>query len=202
VSRPVDAEVETAGLGSTASETSAGDSPALISRRRFVVGSVTFAGAGALLAAGCGSTGSGGSAGDASPTPSAWIPVSISGLAAGEPRWVEFDVAGATTGAAVSPIAPSADATPADALPKTRGGAWLVKGSDGTLVAFAPNCAHQLCLYDWEAAEARFHCRCHPGFFGLDGKVLGGPPPRPLWRYDTRPGSSADTLEIGWHAEG
>lgn len=194
------------------------DSPELISRRRFVVGSVAFAGVGALLVAGCGSSGTGGSAGGPSPTPSAWTPVSMAGLKAGEPRWVEFDLASATGGAETSAggqastgALPSAgagaptsapDATPADALPKTRGGTWLVREADGTVVAFVPNCTHQLCLYDWEAAEARFHCRCHPGFFGLDGAVLGGPPPRPLWRYETRPGSAADTLEIGWHAEG
>lgn len=202
---------------SAASRPATADSSERISRRRFVVGSIAFAGAGALLVAGCGSGGTGGAGGGPSPTPNSWIPVSIAGLKVGEPRWIEFDLAGAAGGAEASagagasvgagvsgpsPTSLAADATPADALPKTRGGAWLVREADGSVVAFAPNCTHQLCLYDWEAAEARFRCRCHAGFFDATGKVLGGPPPRPLWRYASRPGSSADTIELGWPAEG
>jgi Rieske Fe-S protein len=69
--------------------------------------------------------------------------------------------------------------------------------SSRTVVAFVPNCTHQLCLYDWDTASARFSCRCHDAFFGIDGTVISGPPPRPLWRYETRPGGP-DTIEIGW----
>lgn len=165
-----------------------------ISRRRFIAGSVALggAGAGALLAA-CGS----GSPATPGPpaTPNAWVAVSTTGLVAGEPRWVEFDLTGAAAGAADgSPAVPAG--TPADSLPAARGGAWLVEEADGSIVAFVPNCPHQLCLYDWEASEARFRCRCHPGFFDVEGDVTGGPPPRPLWRYETRP-AGPGAIEIG-----
>ena len=67
--------------------------------------------------------------------------------------------------------------------------------ADGNIVAFVPNCTHHLCLYDWDSARTQFRCRCHPGTFDVEGRVLGGPPPRPLWRYETRP-AGPETIEI------
>lgn len=157
----------------------------LISRRHFVVGSAALAGASVLSLAGCGS-------GGLAATSNHWIPVSIAGLKRGEPRWVEFDVSPGSGGALATP-----SGTPADSIPPARGGAWLVLWEEGSVAAFLPNCTHQLCLYDWDSGTARFECRCHEGYFGLDGAVVGGPPRRPLWRYETRP-SGTDTIEIGW----
>jgi nitrite reductase/ring-hydroxylating ferredoxin subunit len=169
---------------------------AFITRRDFVAGCAFLAGASALTLAGCG--GSSSTVGP-SPTPNRWIGVSIAGLQAGEPRWVEFETAGATASAGTAAPAIPAAGTPEASLPATRGGAWLVKEGSGEIVAFAPFCPHKRCLYDWEAPETRFHCRCHAGFFSIEGAVLGGPPPRPLWRYETRPAASADAIEIGWY---
>jgi len=175
----------------------------LISRRRFVAGSIALAGAGAgALLGGCSSSGTPGPP----PTPNAWVAVSTVGLATAEPRWVEFDVpapgAGSSSPAGSGAVAPAIQAgTPADSLPASRVGAWLVREADGSVVAFVPNCTHQLCLYDWEAADARFRCRCHPGYFDVEGSVVGGPPPRPLWRFETRP-AGPDAIEIGLVARG
>lgn len=64
-------------------------------------------------------------------------------------------------------------------------------------MAFGPSCTHEGCFYDWDEPSTRFACRCHKGFFAIDGKVISGPPPRPLDRYATRP-SGPDAIEIGW----
>ncbi len=61
--------------------------------------------------------------------------------------------------------------------------AWLVKGSDNNVVAFAPQCTHLGCAYHWDEANLNFLCPCHTSTFALDGKVLSGPAPRPLDRY-------------------
>jgi len=114
------------------------------------------------------------------------------GLLAGEPLWIEFDTMPGAAGAHPTPAR-----APADSLPTTRGGAWLALEPDNTVVAFVPNCTHQLCFYDWETASAGFRCRCHEAFFSVDGAVISSPPPRPLWRYETRP-AGPDTVEIGW----
>jgi menaquinol-cytochrome c reductase iron-sulfur subunit len=62
----------------------------------------------------------------------------------------------------------------------------VVKVDDQSVVAFAPNCTHLACAYHWEAAQNNFVCPCHASVFSVDGKVLSGPAPRPLDRYESR----------------
>jgi phenylpropionate dioxygenase-like ring-hydroxylating dioxygenase large terminal subunit len=38
----------------------------------------------------------------------------------------------------------------------------------------------------WVTPAQRFVCPCHGGVYDLQGKVTGGPPPRPLDRFETR----------------
>jgi len=64
--------------------------------------------------------------------------------------------------------------------------AWLVKMSDSEVVAFAPQCTHLGCAYHWEEAKRQFICPCHASGFGVDGRVLFGPAPRPLDRYEVK----------------
>ena len=64
--------------------------------------------------------------------------------------------------------------------------AWAVRGSDGHVTAFGPQCTHLGCAYHWDDARSEFVCPCHNSLFGLDGKVLAGPAPRPLDRYETK----------------
>lgn len=63
---------------------------------------------------------------------------------------------------------------------------WLVANENGDLVGFDPHCTHLGCPYDWDPAEAVFKCPCHGGVFDIEGRVLAGPPPRPLDRVDLR----------------
>ncbi len=44
-------------------------------------------------------------------------------------------------------------------------------------------CTHLGCLVKWEEAKNRFYCPCHKGTFAPDGRVISGPPPRPLDEY-------------------
>ena len=64
--------------------------------------------------------------------------------------------------------------------------AWLVKSSDGKVTAFGPQCTHLGCAYHWDERGSRFVCPCHNSFFSVDGKVITGPAPRPLDRYQVR----------------
>jgi Rieske Fe-S protein len=72
--------------------------------------------------------------------------------------------------------------------------AWLVKSASGELTAFDPRCTHALCVYRWDATASDFKCACHEGSFGLDGKVIAGPPPRALDRFPLR--LVGDVIEI------
>jgi menaquinol-cytochrome c reductase iron-sulfur subunit len=64
--------------------------------------------------------------------------------------------------------------------------AWVVKHSDNTVTAFGPQCTHLGCAYHWSETGSGFLCPCHTSLFSIDGKVMAGPAPRPLDRYDTK----------------
>lgn len=67
-----------------------------------------------------------------------------------------------------------------------KGTAWVVKGPSGEVTAFAPYCTHLGCAYHWDADKSEFVCPCHGSDFAIDGRVLSGPAPRPLDRYETK----------------
>lgn len=50
------------------------------------------------------------------------------------------------------------------------------------LAALGTTCSHLGCGVAWSAPRKAFLCPCHGGVYGEDGRVLGGPPPRPLAR--------------------
>lgn len=66
----------------------------------------------------------------------------------------------------------------------TKKSLWVVKDNAGGVTVYSPLCTHLGCGYRWEADQRQFYCPCHNSYFALDGKVLGGPAPRPL---DTLP---------------
>ena len=64
--------------------------------------------------------------------------------------------------------------------------AWVVKEADGQVLAFGPQCTHLGCAYHWDGGRNAFLCPCHSSVFAVDGRVVSGPAPRPLDRYETR----------------
>jgi len=51
-------------------------------------------------------------------------------------------------------------------------------------VALSQSCTHLQCPVHFQADTKKMFCPCHNGFFSAeDGRVLSGPPPRPLPRY-------------------
>jgi menaquinol-cytochrome c reductase iron-sulfur subunit len=67
-----------------------------------------------------------------------------------------------------------------------KGTAWVVKRSDNSVTAFGPNCTHLGCVYHWDAQNKDFLCPCHTSIFSIDGKVVSGPAPRALDRFETK----------------
>ena len=62
-------------------------------------------------------------------------------------------------------------------------------------VAISTRCAHLGCPVRFYQAAGNFTCPCHGGVYGFQGEVIGGPPVRPLDRFQTR--VSGDQVEIG-----
>ena len=67
-------------------------------------------------------------------------------------------------------------------------GVWVVRHGQDSFTVFNGRCVHLGCAFSWQEAQKEFLCPCHGGRYSLDGKVLGGPPPRPLdtleWRVE------------------
>jgi len=53
-------------------------------------------------------------------------------------------------------------------------------------IAISTRCMHLGCPVRYVDASQRFICPCHGGVYSFDGKVVGGPPVRPLDRFYTR----------------
>jgi len=64
--------------------------------------------------------------------------------------------------------------------------AWAVKLDSGEIIALAPQCTHLGCAYHFDEAKKQFLCPCHTSVFSMDGKVISGPAPRPLDRFDAK----------------
>lgn len=63
---------------------------------------------------------------------------------------------------------------------------YVVNNGDGTFTIFDDRCTHLGCPFNWDDKQTEFLCPCHNGVFDPEGRVTGGPPPRPLNRYEYR----------------
>lgn len=64
-------------------------------------------------------------------------------------------------------------------------GGFVLRKSETELLVLSSRCTHLGCTVNWEDARDEYVCPCHNAQFSPEGKVLGGPPPRPLDRYET-----------------
>ena len=65
-------------------------------------------------------------------------------------------------------------------------GVFVLRKSDTDVLALSNICTHLGCRVNWKDAQKAYVCPCHDATFDLQGKVLGGPPPRPLDGYETK----------------
>jgi nitrate reductase gamma subunit len=73
---------------------------------------------------------------------------------------------------------------------------WVVKHSPTDVTVFSPICVHLGCHYHWNPQTQHFECPCHGSVYAIDGRVLGGPAPRPL---DTLPWKlEGENLFVQW----
>jgi len=61
--------------------------------------------------------------------------------------------------------------------------AILINTAQGELKAFSAVCTHLNCTVQYSQENKLIWCACHNGKFDLNGKVISGPPPRPLEEF-------------------
>jgi cytochrome b6-f complex iron-sulfur subunit len=59
----------------------------------------------------------------------------------------------------------------------------LVKTESGEFHALSATCTHLQCIVQYRKDTKQIWCACHNGVYGLDGRNISGPPPRPLDEY-------------------
>jgi menaquinol-cytochrome c reductase iron-sulfur subunit len=77
-----------------------------------------------------------------------------------------------------------------------RGNADLNENENG-YIAITTRCAHLGCPVRYVDAATNFICPCHGGVYDFEGKVIGGPPVRPLDRFQTRVSADGKQVEVG-----
>jgi Rieske Fe-S protein len=63
---------------------------------------------------------------------------------------------------------------------------FLIKSASGEVRALSSTCTHLGCRVSYDALKQVLKCPCHGGTFNAEGKVIGGPPPRPLTQISAR----------------
>ncbi len=58
---------------------------------------------------------------------------------------------------------------------------WIVRADKG-IYAMVAVCTHLGCTPNWFPAEQRFKCPCHGSNYNIEGEVVAGPAPLPLFR--------------------
>lgn len=64
--------------------------------------------------------------------------------------------------------------------------AYVIRQAEEGFVVFSNECTHLGCGVRWDKELRQFLCPCHDGKFDEGGKVVAGPPPRPLIRYASK----------------
>jgi len=59
----------------------------------------------------------------------------------------------------------------------------LIRTERGEWRALSAVCTHLNCTVQYRLDSQQIWCACHNGLYDLNGKVIGGPPPRPLEEY-------------------
>jgi menaquinol-cytochrome c reductase iron-sulfur subunit len=71
------------------------------------------------------------------------------------------------------------------------------KESPSDYIAISTRCAHLGCPVNFVQAARNFICPCHGGVYGFLGERIGGPPVRPLDRFQTRVNPQTKQVEVG-----
>jgi len=63
---------------------------------------------------------------------------------------------------------------------------WRHGGGESELTVYSNMCTHLSCRVTWREDITAYFCPCHDGRFNKEGEVITGPPPEPLYEYETK----------------
>jgi cytochrome b6-f complex iron-sulfur subunit len=72
----------------------------------------------------------------------------------------------------------------------------VFRGVDQQIRALDARCTHEGCTVQYVPGESVVWCACHNARFDVDGRVLSGPPPRPLSVYTVQRGDDGSVVIV------
>ena len=63
---------------------------------------------------------------------------------------------------------------------------YVLRSEADKFTVFSGTCTHLGCAVRWDSNKNKFLCPCHGGQFDVNGNVVGGPPPKPLVKLETK----------------
>ncbi len=105
---------------------------------------------------------------------------------AGGEKWVTLGPAASIAPGAPTPFKYSRVVQDGWVKSSQSGTAYIVATDAENMKVFSDRCTHLSCRVTWVAERSGFVCPCHDGVFGVDGKVVAGPPPEPLDEFEHR----------------
>jgi Rieske Fe-S protein len=118
------------------------------------------------------------------------------GSARGRERWIRAGTVGDLTPDVPIPRVLSVPRADGWYRARARETVFLVWDGAREVRALSATCTHLGCQIVWESKEKRFHCPCHGGVYDAGGRVISGPPPRPLERLDARVDDKGETILV------
>ena len=73
----------------------------------------------------------------------------------------------------------------------------VLEDTNQRLHALSAKCTHEGCTVQYVPGDSVIWCACHNGRFDLDGRVLAGPPTRPLEKYVCQREGGAVIVQLG-----
>jgi len=63
---------------------------------------------------------------------------------------------------------------------------WRYGEGESDVTVYSNMCTHLSCRVTWQEDRNIYFCPCHDGRFNEEGEVVAGPPPKPLYEFETK----------------
>ncbi len=63
---------------------------------------------------------------------------------------------------------------------------WRYGAGESEVRVYSNMCTHLSCRVTWQVDTNIYLCPCHDGRFNKEGEVVAGPPPKPLYEFETK----------------